>query len=410
MGENRTRTIVVPPVQQTATLVVTGHTPATYTNYYDDRTGHSIMNDVVTSEYQKKSHQGAIINNAMDIDYEECDYKPLIYDQYGYEYTQLNPVESDYYNGHYYNSDGVPFMSAPDYSSECQSMTTRAVQEAWAKVTTTDWASLVAIGEAGQTVKGTADILKRLGRIIWLLHNNKYGLLGKELHPDELLDRWMEVRYGIRPLVFELQDITKMLSSNKKVGDRQTFRSHSKRTWDDDASELVKVGGKRVGFNCNQHTTTEFEIRAGVLTQLEQYGLLQMCGITDIVPAIVDLTTLSFVMDWIFNVSSTIAAFAPDSGIKTLGSWTTATTTVTSTAQVSGITWRDTNYPPTFGNIRSDPRKRVRKTVIRIPNPPRSVIPSFKLRMDMYKLVDLVAITKNLWDTFRGSKGKFFPK
>lgn len=410
MGTNRTRSIVVPPVQQTASLVVTGGNPGVYNTTYDDRTGHSVMNDVVTSEYTKLSHQGKIVNNPMDIDYEECSYKPLIYDGYGYDAYNNNPPTKDYYNGNYYSAVGVPFMAAPDYSSECQSMTTRAVQEAWAKVTSTEWGSLVSIGEAKQTVTGCADIFKRLGRIIYLLHRNQYKKLWDELSPSELADRWMEVRYGIRPLVFEMKDIMNLLSTTKKVGDRQTFRHHSKRIWNDDASELIKIGGKRVGFNCDQHTTTEFEVRSGVLTQLEQYGMLQMCGITDIVPAIYDLTTLSFVMDWFFNVGSVLAAFSPDSGIKTLGSWTTETTTVTSTAKVTGITWRDGNYPDSFGEIYSDPRKRTRKTVVRTPNPPRSVIPSFKLNMDMYKLVDLVLITKNVWDAFRGSKGKFIPR
>jgi hypothetical protein len=146
----------------------------------------------------------------------------------------------------------------------------------------------------------------------------------------------------------------------------------------------------------------QVDVRAGVLCQVEALNHISIYGLTQPVEAIWELIPFSFIVDWFFNVGNTIGSWTPEMGTKTLASWYVINNT---TYQKMGRFHDDFEFPEGDSLRRGTAYSKMlsncwcdRTTVTkeRVPSPIRAVVPTFSLRLDTLKLVDLLIIAKKL--------------
>jgi hypothetical protein len=291
-------------------------------------------------------------------------------------------------------------------------MQAQAVSKAWARATLNEAEILVQIAESEKTIMSLVSIFKRFIKVLKILKTGKYWQLKYQLTPKELANRYMELRYALRPLLYDL--VGNIAALNHEAGslnDRLTFRSVVLETENtEDVTEVThqtisnSVAVWRKKYELTKIANRSVEVRAGVLTELETLSKLPVWGFANPVEAVWELVPFSFVVDWFFTVGDTIAAWTPLYGLKPLSSWVTTTDTVVRSSQITN-SWTD----DTFLN---DPERRINAhafdikgcgigevlvTKTRVPDPSRYTFPTFNVRLDMFKLTDLLIIAKGIF-------------
>lgn len=349
-----------------------------------------VMDDVVTPNFRKLSRNGAIINNPMTLRTTELT-RDGITGSYDTRYVS-HGNHRDY--GTTWDSAWYPpFLAAPTLDEA--DMKLLAGTRAWANVTSSEASSIVTLVEAKETVKGTVEIIKRLLKWIRLVRRHRFRELAGEFTPRQIANYWLEVRYGIRPLFYDMRDILNALRfrETRKIGDRQTFRGY-------EVAEATTTGtvehffGSFQKYLWNRSTKSSVRVRAGVLCQLENLSnQAEIWGLYDLPQAVVDLTTFSFVVGWFFNVADTVAAWTPSYSWRPKASWTVVEKTTFSAVVQGSLTWSD---PVAFlgGGVSGGGNYQKVVEVIRIPEATRNIIPRFNLNLDTSKLIDLVALAK----------------
>jgi hypothetical protein len=199
-------------------------------------------------------------------------------------------------------------------------------------------------------------------------------------HPGELQDLWLEGRYGWRTLLFDIQDFSEALSS---ANDRRT--------------RYRKAAGLSVNGSWNAYSeSTSSGMKSGDSSDISWTGNLKGTVVADIevpgfrynpVTTAWEVTRLSFVVDWLWNVgqaldAATFLLMAKDykAGVGYRFdfnlSWSRAHLGTTGTTQC-------------FGNTGSASGTA---SVIRRSSTTVSAIPRVKLRMDGWKALDLLSL------------------
>jgi hypothetical protein len=172
------------------------------------------------------------------------------------------------------------------------------------------------------------------------IRKGEFLALVKQITPKDLADQYMEARYAIRPLYYEMKGYAAAFSYETGAAlDRLTFRGHesdSKSVGDtiESPNGTWFDGARR--FFIERETVVNLDVRSGVLTQLETDSKLPAWGFTEVLESAWELVPYSFIIDWFLNVGNTIAAFTPDYGLRALASWTVATTSVVKTFRIAG--------------------------------------------------------------------------
>lgn len=379
------------------------------------------MHDVVTPNFQELQSKGLVVNNPMTKitsikEHILCDF----YIDYGYRswYTSCNPDQWLEYRSTSWGqrpsseimgegASGLPAVPSYDSTSLIES----AVNKAYANIDVTDVNALVMLGESEKTVASIAAIFRRLIKIVKKIKRlDKHGLL-MELTPKQLADRYMELRYAIRPLLYDAKGTLAALKNQAgEAMERVTFRGskvyedlvetdtdQSEVTYSNNKGDWIRTWTKRT---VSHHTVL---VRAGVLTQLQELSSLSIWGFTQPVEAIWELVPFSFVVDWFLNVGDTLSAWTPNYGIKALASWYTVEESVYRSIERLDadaiIPAGDSTHVPTewsyqLGECRYS---ELDITKIRVPNPRRSIVPNWNIRLDGFKLADLTIILRQIF-------------
>jgi hypothetical protein len=290
------------------------------------------------------------------------------------------------------------------------------VTEAWARASDAPLSMWVIIGEFNETLQTIAWLLSQIRSLLALAHGkvpkklksrwNRKRKLGLTLSWDELGEAsnfWLQIRYGLRPLVYDLLNAIKALD-RLGLKARQRFGYQSEVT---ETSALSSVAPKTIGpvtVDVRTTRTEEFMCRAGILVEpvFETQNLLTLVGTGEIAKGMWDLVPYSFVIDWFTNVGSILSSWLPNAFIRPLASWAVYTVTDTRIREVlEGSESMLSSYsgsPIVQGTISMSPgyAKEVFTTKIRVPEPPRAVIPSFKLKAGILNAVDLLALSTNI--------------
>jgi hypothetical protein len=305
--------------------------------------------------------------------------------------------------------NGLPTVPAYDATD----LIATAVSSAWANVSLNEAQALVIAGEGKKTILSFCSILKRLIKIIKLIKRRDavgFQHLTREISLKSLSERYMELRYALRPFVYDVRGVSRALSEHKLLAnDRITYRGHktysdsnqtsstSENKYTDDAgdwtydAEVIKTWSKDVS------------VRAGILTQLDEVSPLSIWGITEPIEAIWELVPFSFIVDWIFNVGDVLASWTPNYGLRTLASWYIVETRdyqrmaryhSNFSFPTGGTTKKGTSYLQDVTDCWCD---RLTITKSRVPDPTRLTLPVCSLRLDGFKLVDLAIIAKGIF-------------
>lgn len=365
--------------------------------YSDSET--SWMEDVVTPHYRKLVASGQIINNPMHKITTFEKYTGGTYYQGLLQYSTNTPVTYNGYRneGQYLSwlyNNGLRYLT-PD-SLDVLTLRDLAVTTAFARASANETELLASMGELNETISSLKSIFGRAVGIIMALKRLDLKRLAKEITPKELANRYMEARYAIRPLVYDVSNILNAFS-NKSKSLRMTSRGGVTETAERHDVAVV-YSHTLYDVYCARQVTYTVTAKAGVLTVIEHLTQLNVWGIDRIFTSAWELIPLSFVVDWFFNVGKIIASWQPTLGQKTLASWVTVDKTIIQSCSVDHCVpkWPTTQIHEKVVNmsgmcykITTDKERTVGLT------PP--VYPHLDVRLDALKLLDLGLIIRSLY-------------
>lgn len=360
------------------------------------------MYDVVTPNFHRRIANGEIINNPCSIRklFHSCDAGDVVQRQIHYT-VGCTPVqqlwdgwsfEGQIDVGVYLNGSHLPVPAV-----DSGRVIDLAVTDAWAKANVSDVAGLTTLKESKETVSSLTSIFYRLVRILKAVKRLDVKVLRKEISFKELQARYMEARYAIRPLAYDVVDIITAFNNSVKNNDRLAFRGYATDSSVVSRNDHVcyeNTYDKVVSAQISSCTVTA---RAGILANVENLSKLSIWGLERLPEAVWEIIPYSFIVDWFFNVGKTVSAFTPTGGLRVLASWVTVDTTKTQTSWITGSSakWPTANIAAkefTVTGTLSD----VEILHERIVNPTLSALPHFSMKMDAPKLLDLAIIAKQL--------------
>lgn len=369
------------------------------------------MTDVIIPEFRKLSGQGQIFNNPMT-KYrceEHVDICSLTFD-YGIDmYLACNPSKWVYYRDYRYVwcksiTSLVPYISVSDYAEDLQNKIDQTVAKAHSNIGMGKVLAVAMAAEMGKTISGLTYILKKVFKIYRYVRRAELRKLAKELSFSELQEIYMNARYNLRPLAYDVAGMIAVFGDTSTPG-RQTFRA-STSLIDSGFASGTYVWLSNSNFDLTSAVTqrayVDVLVRAGVLTQVETVSQAQLLGLDKLIETGWELVPFSFIIDWFLNVSDIIGAWTPNFGFKTLTSWVTTNALLTQQVTlsspvltektVSGQRLHSSNIAFSGGNALC-----ITNTVERKPDPTRPIIPSFDINLDKWKILDLAIISKKLF-------------
>lgn len=394
------------------------------------------VTDVVTENFYSLRNKGVIINNPFYKEAVEL-YRPLL-EVDGTAHLEKYYCTPPKWTDQLFQEVGGKTSTArlswsngfwctpPDLSDDIDQATSLAVSEAWANISSDQIYALVSLLESEKTMIGLIDSGKRmykflrnvkrlqlsglkrqLGKLESKQAKRAWKQIKDEFTLDALADRYMEIRYGWRPLYFDVLGATNALKAEFKHL-RQTFRGSEAFTSSGIASSTARhltqpwAGGD---LTLAQSWTVDVKVRAGVLCDVN-LSHMDPWGFSKIPESILDLCPFSFVVDWFFNISDTLSSWTPDLGFTALASWVKVQKTETLMSVLGGVTpyLESIAYPSARENTYTASMKeawKITQTTTRTPDPRRDILPSAKLRLNAAKLTDLAIMCKNL--VFGGS-------
>lgn len=370
------------------------------------------MNDYVTQNWRAIRNAGGIINNPLNHSIEEWWREPCVYTDYAATFGLANcsGVSTKISDGtpvRYFGTRAMQDVCGNTYPStpslDVGSLSAQAVSKANANIGFNEMQALPALAESEKTIHSITQLTRRVYRFTKALVRFDVGRVMAEFSPKQLADRWMEARYAIRPLIYDMRDAVAAAAAAKRTNIRRTFKGV--KTGSGVSEEVVKTfSNSRFDVYAKRRVERTVSASAGVLTATQQVSNSMIWGLDRPIEAIWELVPYSFVVDWFLNVGTTLASWTPKFGIKTLASWVTVKDSVMKTARIDHLV---DNYNPSnlFGKdfVVSGGRHDTRLTsVLRVVDPTLPLLPTFELRLDAAKLLDLAIMTRRLISRYRG--------
>ena len=387
------------------------------TGSYTTKAETRAMSDVETPNFHVRKARGEIVNSPMTSTYrceewpESFVLKHALVERYGctpyrwYTYFERN-YEGTLDFKAWLTTVNTTFLPVPLITADAIStMRDLAITDAWAHIDRSDVQALVTVAEADKTLLGFKYALNRAAHIYRAVAKKNWKLLKQQLSIRQMSEVYMEARYNLRPLYYDIQGLSKAFELKIPV-DRYTFRG--KRNEKLISSDLitVTVPGIPVGwyFSAQQDiariSSVDVTVRAGCLTKLNHAIGGKVFGLDLYTEAMWDLVPFSFILDWFINAGNTLASWTPNFGFTNLASWVTTTVVETQSiytgssqlTETSSASYRVQNPQASVlgsGSI-------ITKTVTRDPDPTRRIIPHWEVKLDTLKLLDLGIITKSL--------------
>jgi len=404
------------PVQQ-ATVTVTGNQSSEYhyesmedvetANFYKIRANGGIVNSPMVKTVIVSESLPALINQGYTGWSYGCVPDPFWYNSYNYSRSgTFDPVK-------FFTDKGIEYFIPNDDQNDVERLKSLAITDAWARIGHHEVMTLVSGAELGKTVDGITGLLKKVLRITTSVKRkdlkgfrNSMGDLKRDVSFDDLSDIYMQARYGLRPLYYELRGLLKAMKTDLSLpgGNRFTFRGHSSDSFTGSSESEHLIASS--SFNYQAYVTLyktmslDTNVRAGVLTELDQLTANKLGGVSLIAESAFELVPYSFIAGWFCNVAQLISSWAPNMGSRTLASWVTVDETMTQSTTVGGTR---IVYNPTSSKKATDAYYNItgqfsKTTYVksRTPEPSRPILPVFRLNLDPLKLLDLGFIGRGL--------------
>lgn len=218
-----------------------------------------------------------------------------------------------------------------------------SLQKALAKMNEADLDLGLMLGELRETISGLAKPLSALRKYVELYH--KLSRLGKRPKSTDTLDMlsgsWLEWRYGVCPLISDIQAIIEHIKAQSRAIDGKLLRKRGK----------VELPVKRAAHTASSYpgyfhlqgkvdvTVTTKYVSKVFYRLVEPLSFNDQYGIGwDSLPSIAwELTPLSFVWDWFFSVGSWLKSVQTSNAREFVGSVTSQKTTVEAVSSLSSV-------------------------------------------------------------------------
>lgn len=358
--------------------------------------------DTVNPAWRRRIANGEIINAPFSTTYEKTE--PPSFGSYSQsllikDYTTCSGVKYDgtlHIVAPQYRPMGtrVPeFLVKEEVPLDVGAIQALAVTNAHANVDVAEMQALATVAEGRKTVQSMASILMRLVSVMRKVRKLDIRALRKELSRKELADRYMELRYAIRPLIYDARGIAKALERESEhirrtaVGYASGSASHT--------DQVLRSFAYYANAWWTRNAQYSVSARAGVLCSVN-VDAVNIWGVDQAVETLWELTPFSFIVDWFVNVGDTIAAWTPNAGVSQQASWVTVKENFTAsntTTTLVAVPWSYTEISQSYSGCTTTHTQKVTRRVV---NPPLSILPSFNMRLDGYKLTDLGIILKRM--------------
>lgn len=284
-----------------------------------------------------------------------------------------------------------------------------AVNAALSDIAKTDLMLLVSLGELRETLalirKYSRLLTTRLAPLRDFVYNLRKGRYSAKEIAVMASSQWLEYRYGIMPLVYEIEGVVKALGSKVAVG-RLTARG--KTSWEDSETSTINIVGTSGYYPSMSFVTTTritAKYSAGFLYEPLLQGTAATLGLhlSHVPEAMFELTRLSFVANWFMDLSESIRALTASVRGDVKGGWLTRRYEISSISSVNYTGMPATTVmvggvaKPVQWSIVSQEGAMVtatRSVVQRVPL--TSVIPrlpSVRLHMTPARVADAIALT-----------------
>lgn len=369
------------------------------------------MIDTVTPNFSKLSGDGIIVNNPLIHETVKEVLTPLgISKTHVHTSVACSPSKTLYWTDNVsgqsdlsalLDADGINYLGPPSLNPD---LANQAITSAWAGVDQSELLGLASLSEGAKTISSLAAILTRVIKIMRAARSLRMAELAHEISPKELANRWMEIRYALRPLYYDMQGLSKVYDQYGPKSAMKPARRTSRGVVTDSGSandyvDVVKENTvHRVTYRYIRTTTLQVEVSAGVLFCIETPSVFAALGGWMIAETAWELIPYSFIIDWFFNAGKTIAAWTPNVGIKALSSWvrTTSVLTQSITVLVNQVTCLKSGTCAGLSYSASGSAVKTTHSINRNPDPYRPVVPSFTLNLDVTKIIDLLIIMSRL--------------
>jgi hypothetical protein len=239
-----------------------------------------------------------------------------------------------------------------------------ALQKAKSKVATADLELGETVGEFGQTVALLKDPLSSLRKFLMDDRSRNFRLLLALMRGDKrqvsrlsgrtgkasidaMANTWVELRYGLRPLVMLVQDVIERVNRDRdRLFDPNKIRS-ARSTMIFTEKHMAPVGAL-----CGYHRFSgtgwvEDEIKATASIQYlmsQELGFMDALGLTPrFLPEVAwQLSNCSFVVDWIFSIGPWLGTLRVNPNVVILGN--TVGIKVKRNISLKHCTAKNTNY------------------------------------------------------------------
>jgi hypothetical protein len=213
-----------------------------------------------------------------------------------------------------------------------------------------------------------------------------------------LASEWLEIRYGWRPLIGEVQNTIEAL---KAVNSRfERVRITASRF---DGSPDPKITEPFVRTKAGNDWYAQLRIRsvaykratAGLIVQpsSRKISASSLFGGEELLASVWELVPYSFVVDWFLNTGDYFMSWQPRLSLKVLGSWVTIEEVHENELELIG------GKHNRYGSIVSAASgtasfSKVSRT--RYANPSRPILPRLELNLSWAKGLDILALMRNL--------------
>lgn len=407
----------------------------------------SRMDDVVTPHYRKLSAMGQIIQSPKAKEKVWFTQKPSIVDISCYHKIDGRPrrAVAGYLDRVGLTVPPIIMHDTAAWNAAFESFRQEidlAITRAHANVNVSEMMVLASLGELPETVRWLSSCLTRLKKVttaftkrrevVNVLRTLTYNLQ-EAVHPKgvsfakrrldlynqllsaraaralpkdrigEVATAWLEYRYAIRPLLGDIQNAIKAIHKQLDIAKRQTARGKELRVYDDvEISYDTAPPGARVLYEDLKIERKGFvKASAGVLFVIENNisALAAILGLDQPVESLYELIPFSFVIDWVVNIGEWLQSITKTSGLTCLSSWVTLT--YRESTKVTPIRYfaRDPNYDDFPWQIDSYTKGGAFTEVTRVwrvPNPKIPPLPSFDLKVNLPKILDIGFILRQV--------------
>jgi len=206
------------------------------------------------------------------------------------------------------------------------------------------------------------------------------------------LKRWLEVRYGWMPLIYDIQGTLKALNAVHKP--RYTSRGFANDSTFS-VSEDVFNSNDDLYLNYTRTQGLDKRVRAFIIYEVEKQGLLpQQLGLLQLPQVAWELVKFSFVVDWFVDIGSWLDAITPRIGVNILAEGRTVTKQWDHQIEITGATWS-----PYYQSIHANLSGLIGQQdtfgfhqKVREPGLPAFPLPRINVKLNVKRAVDSVAL------------------